>query len=378
MNLKDRLWIIKNHIFDKRNYIFITILFFIFIAIFITLTFYNCATYISYYEKERLASKNINIDINNYSKEKEELIKNIDHVVSIDIFMTNASYNVKEFNSITPGYITISPLIDQNDIEIIKGTNIQKEYDMVCPNLFYPHDAYETIYKSDYLKGKEIVDKSVVINNQTFTIVGTYDAKKIRNHLSECFVSKNTFKKLNPEKVDTSQLTIRVDKQENRREVIRALTNIDITNIDINIINTNYNLIYISIFITIIILFISFAIIYNFIKKKLRYRLNNYGILKVSGYQNKEIFKLDILENLIVSTICFIVSAIFFYIVYNLIINSISSLDYYIYTSEINLEINYFYILLSYLFMIIMIFIATKYLNYKYLNQSINYLLKDE
>ena len=292
--------------------------------------------------------------------------------------MTNASYNVKEFNSITPGYITISPLIDQNDIEIIKGKNIQKEYDMVCPNLFYPHDAYETIYKSDYLKGKEIVDKSVVINNQTFTIVGTYDAKKIRNHLSECFVSKNTFKKLNPEKVDTSQLTIRVDKQENRREVIRALTNIDITNIDINIINTNYSLIYISIFITIIILFISFAIIYNFIKKKLRYRLNNYGILKVSGYQNKEIFKLDILENLIVSTICFIVSAIFFYIVYNLIINSISSLDYYIYTSEINLEINYFYILLSYLFMIIMIFIATKYLNYKYLNQSINYLLKDE
>ena len=378
MNLKDRLWIIKNHIFDKRNYIFITILFFIFIAIFITLTFYNCATYISYYEKERLASKNINIDINNYSKEKEELIKNIDHVVSIDIFMTNASYNVKEFNSITPGYITISPLIDQNDIEIIKGKNIQKEYDMVCPNLFYPHYAYETIYKSDYLKGKEIVDKSVVINNQTFTIVGTYDAKKIRNHLSECFVSKNTFKKLNPEKVDTSQLTIRVDKQENRREVIQALTNIDITNIDINIINTNYSLIYISIFITIIILFISFAIIYNFIKKKLRYRLNNYGILKVSGYQNKEIFKLDILENLIVSTICFIVSAIFFYIVYNLIINSISSLDYYIYTSEINLEINYFYILLSYLFMIIMIFIATKYLNYKYLNQSINYLLKDE
>ena len=171
MNLKDRLWIIKNYIFDKRNYIFITILFFIFIAIFITLTFYNCATYISYYEKERLASKNINIDINNYSKEKEELIKNIDHVVSIDIFMTNASYNVEEFNSITPGYITISPLIDQNDIEIIKGTNIQKEYDMVCPNLFYPHDAYETIYKSDYLKGKEIVDKSVVINNQTFTIV---------------------------------------------------------------------------------------------------------------------------------------------------------------------------------------------------------------
>ena len=378
MNLKDRLWIIKNHIFDKRNYIFITILFFIFIAIFITLTFYNCATYISYYEKERLASKNINIDINNYSKEKEELIKNIDHVVSIDIFMTNASYNVEEFNSITPGYITIYPLIYQNDIEIIKGTNIQKEYDMVCPNLFYPHDAYETIYKSDYLKGKEIVDKSVVINNETFTIVGTYDAKKIRNHLNECFISKNTFKKLNPEKVSSEGLTIHIDKQENRQEVIQALANIGITDININIINTNYSLIYISIFITIIILLISFSIIYNFIKKKLKYRLNNYGILKACGYQNKEIFKLDFFENIILSTICFIVSAIMFAIIYNLIINNIPSLDYYIFTSEINLNINYLYILLSYLLVIIMLFIATKYLTSQYLNKTIKYLLKDE
>ena len=73
MNLKDRLWFMKNHICEKRNYLFIAILFFIFIAIFITLTFYHCATYISYYEKEKLTSKTINI--NNYSKEKVELIK---------------------------------------------------------------------------------------------------------------------------------------------------------------------------------------------------------------------------------------------------------------------------------------------------------------
>ena len=376
MSLKDRLWFMKAHIFEKRNYLFIAILFFIFIAIFITLTFYHCATYISYYEKEKLTSKTINI--NNYSKEKVELIKNIDHVVSVDLAMSNAYYNVKELNSITPGYINIFPLIDQNDIDIIKGKNIEQEYDMICPNLFYPHNAYEVIYKSDYLKGKEIVNKSVVINNKTFTIVGTYDAKKIRNHLNECFISKNTFKKLNPEKVDTSQLTIHVDKQENRQEVIQALANIGITNIDINFINTNYSLIYISIFITIIILLISFSIIYNFIKKKLKYRLNNYGILKTCGYQNKEIFKLDFFENIILSTICFIVSAIMFAIIYNLIINNIPSLDYYIFTSEINLNINYLYILLSYLLVIIMLFIATKYLTSQYLNKTIKYLLKDE
>ena len=59
----------------------------------------------------------------------------------------------------------------------------------------------------------------------------------------------------------------------------------------------------------------------------------------------KEIFKLDFFENIILSTICFIVSAIMFAIIYNLIINNIPSLDYYIFTSEINLNINYLYIL---------------------------------
>ena len=378
MNLKDRLWIIRSHIFEKRNRIFIAILFFIFLAIFTTLTFYNCTKYISYNEAERLVSRDILVEMSNYNKEIKAQIEAIKHVVSIDLYMSSNFYLVKEFDSITPGQIIISPLIDQNDIEIIKGKNIQNEYDMVCPNLFYPHDADETIYKKDYLKGKEIVNKSVDIKNQTFTIVGTYNASKIRNSLNECFISKSTFQSLDPSQINKTNINIRVDKQENRGEVIKELNNIGITNTNINLININYSLIYISVFITIIILLISFAIIYNFIKKKLRYRLNNYGILKASGYQNKEIFKIDILENIILSTICFIISTIFFCIVYNLIINNISSLDYYVYTSEINLEINYFYILLSYLFIIIMIFIATKYLNSKYLNQSINYLLKDE
>lgn len=378
MNLKDRLWFIKAHLFEKRNYIFIAILFFILLAIFTTLTFYNCTKYISYNEAKRLISRDINVEINNYTKEIKEQLEAIEHVISVDLDMSSNSYLVKEFDSITPGLITIYPLIDKNDIQIIKGTNIQNKYDMVCPNLFYPHEAYEKIYKEDYLKGKDIVNKSIVINNQTFTITGTYDASKIRNSLNECFISKNIFQSLNSTEINNSYINIRVDKQENRHEVIKELNNIGITNININLININYSLIYISIFITIIILLISFALIYNFIKKKLRYRLYNYGILKASGYQNKEIFKLDILENLILSTICFIVSAITFYIVYNLIINNISSLNYFIYTSEINLEINYLYILLSYIFIIIMIFIATKYLNYKYINQSINYLLKDE
>ena len=378
MNLKDRLWFIKDHLFEKRNYIFIAILFFILLAIFTTLTFYNCTKYISYNEAKRLISRDINVEINNYTKEIKEQLETIKHVISVDLDMSSNSYLVKEFDSITPGLITIYPLIDKNDIQIIKGTNIQNKYDMVCPNLFYPHKAYEKIYKEDYLKGKNIVNKNVVINNQTFAITGTYDASKIRNTLNECFISKSTFQSLNSTEISNSYINIRVDKQENRHKVIKELNNIGITNININLININYSLIYISIFITIIILLISFALIYNFIKKKLRYRLYNYGILKASGYQNKEIFKLDILENLILSTICFIISAITFYIVYNLIINNISSLDYFIYTSEINLEINYLYILLSYIFIIIMIFIATKYLNYKYLNQSINYLLKDE
>ena len=100
MNLKDRLWFIKAHLFEKRNYIFIAILFFILLAIFTTLTFYNCTKYISYNEAKRLISRDINVEINNYTKEIKEQIESIKHVISVDLDMSSNSYLVKEFDSI--------------------------------------------------------------------------------------------------------------------------------------------------------------------------------------------------------------------------------------------------------------------------------------
>lgn len=116
---------------------------------------------------------------------------------------------------------------------------------------------------------------------------------------------------------------------------------------------------YTSLLISLVVLIISFTLIYIFIKKKIRYRLTTYGILKVSGYKNKEIFKIDLLENIIVSTICFLVSVLIFIIIYTLIINNITIFDKMIYDNEIDLKINYFYILLSYFICIIMMVIAT-------------------
>ena len=135
---------------------------------------------------------------------------------------------------------------------------------------------------------------------------------------------------------------------------------------------------YTSLLISLVVLIISFTLIYIFIKKKIRYRLTTYGILKVSGYKNKEIFKIDLLENIIVSTICFLVSVLIFIIIYTLIINNITIFDKMIYDNEIDLKINYFYILLSYFICIIMMVIATKYLTKKYLNISIHNMLKEE
>lgn len=371
MNIKDYLWILKSRFFEKRNIVLLIVLFFTFLAILITLTFFYITNYITH---NNLSSPHSH-DIYVYREDQivnDELIKKIeatDHV----IYATN----LKSSLSISQESIVLKPLLDEAEITIKKGRSIKNSLEAICPNEFYPYDFRDTLDSNNYIKGNKVIGKTLNINNQTFKIVGTYDAKKIRNSANECYISENDFKNL-PNAIDTDILTVKVDKIENRREVAREISKLGFERIEGSIIDTNYNLMYTGLLISLVVLIISFALIYNFIKKKIRYRLTTYGILKVSGYQNKEIFKIDLLENIILSTICFLAALLIFILVYTLIINNLTIFDDMIYTNQIDLNINYFYVLLSYVICIIMIVIATKYLTSKFLNVSIHHMLKEE
>lgn len=375
MNIKDYLWILKSRFFEKRNIVLLIVLFFTFLAILITLTFFYITNYITH---NNLSSPH-SLDIYVYREDQivnDELIKKIeamDHV----IYATNLKSSLSIFNPQSQENIELKPLLDEAETTIKKGRSIENSLEAICPNKFYPDDFRDTLNSNNYIKGNKVIGKTLNINNQTFKIVGTYDAKKIRNSANECYISENDFKNL-PNAIDTDILTVKVDKIENRREVAREISKLGFERIEGSIIDTNYNLMYTGLLISLVVLIISFALIYNFIKKKIRYRLTTYGILKVSGYQNKEIFKIDLLENIILSTICFLAALLIFILVYTLIINNLTIFDDMIYTNQIDLNINYFYVLLSYVICIIMIVIATKYLTSKFLNVSIHHMLKEE
>ncbi len=375
MNIKDYLWILKSRFFEKRNIVLLIVLFFTFLDILITLTFFYITNYITH---NNLSSPH-SLDIYVYREDQivnDELIKKIeamDHV----IYATNLKSSLSIFNPQSQENIELKPLLDEAETTIKKGRSIENSLEAICPNKFYPDDFRDTLNSNNYIKGNKVIGKTLNINNQTFKIVGTYDAKKIRNSANECYISENDFKNL-PNAIDTDILTVKVDKIENRREVAREISKLGFERIEGSIIDTNYNLMYTGLLISLVVLIISFALIYNFIKKKIRYRLTTYGILKVSGYQNKEIFKIDLLENIILSTICFLAALLIFILVYTLIINNLTIFDDMIYTNQIDLNINYFYVLLSYVICIIMIVIATKYLTSKFLNVSIHHMLKEE
>ena len=83
MNIKDYLWILKSRFFEKRNIVLLIVLFFTFLAILITLTFFYITNYITH---NNLSSPH-SLDIYVYREDQivnDELIKKIeatDHVI---------------------------------------------------------------------------------------------------------------------------------------------------------------------------------------------------------------------------------------------------------------------------------------------------------
>ena len=136
---------------------------------------------------------------------------------------------------------------------------------------------------------------------------------------------------------------------------------------------------HIPIFVSILTIIISFYILYNFIKKKLIYHIHTYGILKASGYKNEDIFKIEFIENTIITTICFIISVIIFIIGYYIIINMPVIYSYFVFSNEYNYKIPVLGFLLVYLVLILLNFINSKLLMKQYIyKRNIFEVLEDK
>ncbi|MCM1052674.1 MAG: hypothetical protein NC483_01675 [Ruminococcus sp.] len=411
MSLRDLIYIVNKRLFEKRNILLLIILSILLVIIYSSLT-------VIYFTQE--VEKNYILNNTKYRElwvyNNEEDYKVLDNIPEIDYYVnfkfSRTLYSeVKEFDTDKAiGEIEIAPLIDNNDIKIITGSNIKNNNEMVCPKNFYPHSVYPDdfkakIYYNKFLDGNKYINKSYLITpafyegieepkeSVSIKIVGTYQSIKGSGTIQTCYVNKDTFDYLYTNISSVSGSTdiygvttyepntfqgviARINSYENvekvRNELIKSGYYInDMLTIDVELVNLLLN---IPVFITIIILIIVINLVYSFINKKSKNRSNYLGILKFSGYTNRIINKLNMFENGIILFISIIISLVIYlilyviisrYVLYDLIYN-----NYYI-----PLPIIYIVLLFIILYVIIL-FISYKTTK-KALNKSIKTMLEE-
>lgn len=407
MNFSDKLFIIKRRLFSRKN------IFLIFVFSITIIILFSCVTAINFiYDYVKKVNESVlgRSLIVWYGNENANEISKLEHVdiVYNDKYRFELEKPVKEFdNKKIPGLINMKALVNKNDIVIVDGRNIENSGEAVCSKKFYPHSVYKSEYSLDtninktlFIDGKKILNKkfhfesaNADLNNKNFEfkIVGTYE-NIMFDPANTCYVSISDYDNLSSKYLSYSKdtdengneiinyqnfedLVIRVDKSSNIDKVFKELEGNGFSGDVIMTWDTKLlSLIKtIPIFISLITIVISFNILYSFINKKNKYYNHEYGILKASGYTDKNITSLNIIENCIITSISILISLILYFICYSVVTN--------IYLTELiynnyYLPIPYSYILAIIALVYLIVILITKYMTKKTLRNSTQWLLK--
>ncbi len=425
--MNNKYKITLKHLKTKENIIFLTITVLIFLALNILLTIaYFAIDYQSDLQKYNVNSRSLIVYSDNKNNGQLDEISNISHVIAnvSDKYYNPFYTTLEQFNTNNQkGYGAIKALITTDDIKIIKGRNVLNDYEIVIPVRFYPHGE-SSIEKSDYkkniLNGNDLIgseikvraniitdhishndpdyeEKMEEIKNQNpiiaFKVVGTYDPKDNLVEMNTCFVNMGAIDLLKSDisggaysvlKDGTEEYSdnyyedrlVIVDEYKNYEYVKNELLKMGYSFSEILEIDKTIDLFfYIPLAISGVLVIIIFALIYNFILKKYRIRHINIGLLKAIGYANKQINKIELLENLIITILGFILAFIIYLIIYFFVTNNfLGNFDYY----SVVLEIPYFYnLILTIVTLIYIIFINNK-IGKKFLKYPISELLKED
>ena len=416
------------HLKRKENIIYGIIIAVLIVILFLALTVinfvinYRLDTY-KYNVMSRIiivTGRSINSNTNKTSEELDE-ISSFDYVVTnISELYYNPSYQfVSELdNGNLKGYIQVNAIIGEDTIKIINGRLPKNENEIVVPAKFYPHGESD-IDKNKILNGKNMIGKTITLysekgyfyiepsdkentknwyNNREkidFEIVGTYDSEIGMYQRNTCFSTKKAIQNLKAEHVSSSWNTlpdgtveytpneygrmIIVDKFKNVQKVSDYLTEKNYENfIVMSIDELEYGvLILIPLIISVIILIITFILIKSFINKKFQNNKEYFGLLKVLGYDNKNIKKIILHENILVVFLS-IILALFLYITLFVVINDMSSIITRIDYFSVTIRKPYLYILIATIIFTLYVYIINNKLSNKFLLKSINELLKDE
>ncbi len=342
----------------------------------LTLVFYNIDTKYKFPKED----DNSRILIAYGDSSRYEDLKNINHVLEVEstrylnvILAPATEFKKDDMDTI----IWVHTYFQDLNYKIKNGRNIENQWEVICPDSFYPYSSSignETnkIKPSLFLKGTEIIGKTFKVTSKnedhlnqeyTFTIVGTYDAKKTTNEVNSCYTSKesmdyllskykgygtNTYSDGTTYEIrdEFDDVMVRVDKYENVEEVAKAIDEkgfnvqralyVNENQIDLSISQT--------VLVFIILILICVNIIYNFILKKRKYNENYNELLKSCGYNKEEIYNIELLENLELVTISIIISLILYFIIYFIMTKFV--LMYALY-NNLRIDIPYFGLLIN-------------------------------
>ena len=355
MKIDDIQWLINKKILNKRN------IFFVISLIVICIVLFLCITLMAYNYDLKYNSKNSSPLYRTLivygNKEKYNELKDIDHVLYVEStkFYNGVLVFPDEFNQNNlKGEVALNVYFSDLNIDIVHGKNIQNDFEVICPDSFYPHSTYinkttEKVYPSLFLNYQNTIGKSFIVPSQnedflnkkyTFTIVGTYNAKKSQSVVNSCYISKDNFDKIKSNfksygsttHVDGSieefydeydEVMVRIDDYKNTEEVAQKIKNMGF-NVQMATVDDDVQIsamISQSIFICLIVILISINIIYNFINKKRKYNGKYYSLLKCCGYNNAQTCKIEIIENIELAIISLIVALIIYFIIYHVLIN---------------------------------------------------------
>lgn len=342
---------LKRHLYTKRNFILFSLLFCLFLIVYIGITF--SSTYIkigNYMTNKKYGLSNLHVvrSDNDYS-----ILSNMEHVVNIVSHKSYGELYLSDINNINTEIRLVS-LLDNNILDIKYGRNIKQSDELVCNNTFYPYtpilsDNDISLDRDLIIHGKDIFKNVFTFrslnqsddNEHVFKIVGTYDGTSMMDSLNTCYASPDIIEKLNSpcngyivnEVVGGEEIicdnydgvVIRIDSIDNISLVKNKLKDMGYSVFQYDVPDEEGILLfsYGPLTVIIFILLISLIVIENIIKKKIIERKKYYGILKVSGFDNNMIISIDLKENLIViissSILSFIIFAIGFTILkYNI------------------------------------------------------------
>lgn len=406
------------HLFKKENILYGIITTILITIIFVLLTIVNFVlNYVSDTMKYNVLYRTILVNVNDESKEKLDSISNINHVAG--------NYNSKYYygySSLIPEFnknnnnavISLFAILEENEIKIIDGKMPTNDNEIVVPVNFYPYSDYN--YNSDIkdkmIKGTDLIGKNLelysekgkpIISSNTenysqimeewqknrikysYVIVGTYDSVLAMSERNQCYTTISGLDKLNPIGVvsfnsqnDTETMRIiRVDNYKNISYVKNELNKQDFSfsnafEFDYNDIKMTF---LIPLIISTILILQIIILIYNFVSKKFKKRYKKIGILKVLGYQNKMIEKIELLENIIVFMISTFISILIYLAILFIITNNfLGELDYY----SVKIKIPFIFMSVIILLLLIYTYLINHFISKNISKFNISELIKND